>query len=424
MPTRVALPQRDDKSVFQVPLSELYARGNGAAPQVLVDIIRKLDKSKVHADRVFKGPINENLVEMFKGLYDDGHRRPLSRCFEVYTVAGLLKSFLMELPKPLFTEELVRALVDKVDASDAEGSMIEIQKLVPKISICERRTLRYIMFYLNRSCQQKSVCLTNSSRRSVARIFVPILFKAGHDGDDMSANTKKLEKSLELMIERCEQVFSPFPASLDLGGSSPMGSRSARAVEPTAAGNEEASVVAEEAGIRVESMIADTVDSLFAAPTTTLDTLRRLEAATEERPVSKQHQSRPNTKKGVLREFSLNVVEQKNPGVLEKEQRIVKPATKANFANHHNQTTTNFDDMTFQQLFKEKKKIKKKIRNADYKLAIELGRKPTQVEKEPLRPMYSRYWRIKRALDGKNEKSNGSGNEGARSNQVLELLKF
>ena len=55
---------RDAKSVFQVPLSELYMRGNGEVPAVLVDIIAKLDKSKVHADRVFRGPINENLVRM------------------------------------------------------------------------------------------------------------------------------------------------------------------------------------------------------------------------------------------------------------------------------------------------------------------------------------------------------------------------
>lgn len=53
-----------DTSVFQVPLSELYSRSNGAVPEILVDIITKLDKSKVHADRIFKGPTNERLVQM------------------------------------------------------------------------------------------------------------------------------------------------------------------------------------------------------------------------------------------------------------------------------------------------------------------------------------------------------------------------
>ena len=53
-----------DTSVFQVPLSELYSRSNGAVPDILVDIITKLDKSKVHADRIFKGPTNERLVQM------------------------------------------------------------------------------------------------------------------------------------------------------------------------------------------------------------------------------------------------------------------------------------------------------------------------------------------------------------------------
>ena len=70
--------------IFNVPLSELYGRENGAVPQILVDMIRKLDKSKLHADRVFRdSTTDDRVVHMFRGMYDGGHRRPLQRCFDV-----------------------------------------------------------------------------------------------------------------------------------------------------------------------------------------------------------------------------------------------------------------------------------------------------------------------------------------------------
>ena len=65
------------------------------------------------------------------------------------------------------------------------------------------------------------------------------------------------------------------------------------------------------------------------------------------------------------------------------------------------------------------------IRMADNKLAKELGRKPTQLEKEPLRPMYSRYWKIKRRLqDGSNNYNNNTNKSNEEQSLIIELLKY
>ena len=390
--------------IFNVPLSELYGRENGAVPQILVDMIRKLDKSKLHADRVFRdSTTDDRVVHMFRGMYDGGHRRPLQRCFDVYNVAALLKTFLLELPRPLFTEGLVKSLLDRAHGATSQESVSAMRDIVTQIPTCERRTLKYILFYLQRACQQRSICLTNSSRRAVSRIFVPILFKREAVGEECP-EVSRLEKILELMIKRSEEVFSPFNVD-GAGERTP-----APAPEPANL----------DVGRTIESRIADAVDSLFETST---PSAVPVEGGAEAAPPGAREARRRRT---VLREHSLNVVEQKkNPEAAQKKEQVaVKPAVKSDFARLQEPAALDLDDLSYQDLLRLKKKIKKEIRKADGELAKRLGHKPSQLEKEPLRPMYSRYWKIKRALEScKSRRGAGEPPAGA-GEQVLELLKY
>ena len=77
------------------------------------------------------------------------------------------------------------------------------------------------------------------------------------------------------------------------------------------------------------------------------------------------------------------------------------------------------DDLSHDDLLREKKRIKRAIRMADNVLAKKLGRKPSQLEKEPLRPMYSRYWKIKRSLE-----THKTQRACDHHSVALEMLKF
>lgn len=328
----------------------------------------------------------------------------MHKCFEVYTVAGLLKSFLLELPKPLFAETLVESLVSKVDeagpGATAEDSISVLQGLVTQMPTCERRTLKYILFYLNRSCQQKSVCLTNSSRKAVARIFVPILFKRKEDCPEAEI----LERSLCAMIEFSDRVFSPFSAD---GKPSEGSNADAKQAEASETSDPQRRMAPEDLDASVEAKIADTVDSLFSGP-----------PSDSTAPASQQLAPKSKVKK-VLKEHSLNLVQQKEIPGLEEMQKVVKPTVKPDDMSAR-AAPLDFDDMGYEDLLREKKRIKKCIKAADGDLAKKLGRKPTQADKEPLRPMYSHYWKVKRLLErSKARKTPRSGDS-----RISDLLKY
>ena len=372
-------------------------------------------------------------------MYDGGHKRPLQRCFEAYTVAGLLKQFLLESPKPLLSRDIVRSFLEQSDGSNAPAAefVFTIQKLVTQISTCERRTLKYIMFYLNRSCQQKSVCLTNSSRRAVARIFVPILFKDYCEGETDEEGgacddevMRSLERILELMIDQCEQVFFPFSSTAGAAATSVARERRAPGAEEDRgakiAGNggeaqRDAGAAATEVKAKIDSRISDAVGSLFGG------------FAAQTAPGHQHARSQP-VGKHVLNEHPLNVVKQKiSPEMVaaaakDAQQDVIKPKIKPDFTHApasaaaqgaaQDAMLVDIDDLSHDDLLREKKRIKRAIRIADNVLAKKLGRKPSQLEKEPLRPMYSRYWKIKRSLETPKTQ------RACDHSVALEILKF
>ena len=440
-------------SVFRVPLAELYGRSGGAVPQILVEIIRKLEVSKLDADRLFKGPVNDKIVRMFKGLYDGGYRQPLEKCYEVYTVAGLLKAFLLDLPKPLLTEQLVSSFESASEMGETRELVATLQSLVTQISHCERRTIKYIIYYLNRSCRKKSKCLTNSSRKSVAKIFVPLIFRKETVECKETYELEGLEKILDVMIEHCQLIFSPFTSNEAAHSDSYAHGLDEVQDEAsgtgTGAGEEEEEEEEDENDEKEESRsnarskeeeedmdaIEEVVDTYIAE--TVLGSLfsgvdeknpQTIEVKNENETTSPPLKRKKNGKwtakkspaKKVLSPLNMNIVKQKqNPG-LEKEQRIVKPTVKPDFTHitKKKDDNLNIDDLSYDELLKEKRKIKKVIRIADNQLAKQLGRKPTQAEKEPLRPMYSRYWKIKRSLESTKMKIVND------ESLILELLKY
>jgi len=55
-------------------------------------------------------------------------------------------------------------------------------------------------------------------------------------------------------------------------------------------------------------------------------------------------------------------------------------------------------DMSQAEMMEEKSRLKRELKQADEEFAKKVGRKPTREEKEHLRPVYVRYWKLKKRL--------------------------
>lgn len=54
---------------------------------------------------------SSNDIEAYKQRYDDGEDVNIDTCPDIHIVCGLLKLWLREMPEPILTFELVRALL-------------------------------------------------------------------------------------------------------------------------------------------------------------------------------------------------------------------------------------------------------------------------------------------------------------------------
>ncbi|PRP84978.1 hypothetical protein PROFUN_07363 [Planoprotostelium fungivorum] len=152
-----------------------FDRTSGIMPAIVKDTIDMLYKTEAYkVEGLFRisGALSK-ILELRK-KYSQG-KAPDLNLEQSHTVAGLLKSFLRDLPHPLFTFELYSLFCSAVEIADLKGRLRCISSALNKLPPTNRVIVHRLFGFLHKMTLHVKECLMTAS--NIAIVFAPSLFR-------------------------------------------------------------------------------------------------------------------------------------------------------------------------------------------------------------------------------------------------------
>jgi len=203
------------KKVFGVPLKELLGRGlpgtkkRLAVPPIITKVVSYLDQRGLETEGIFRLSGSVNTIEALRDMFDIGEEVDLQTCEDPHTVAGLLKSFMRELPEPLLTWELYDSFTNACRGASKEDAVQNVIKLTSKLPIENFIVLKYLSSFLRRVSLHAGT--NKMSLPNLGTCFGPNLLKCPQKSD-MNAliqDSPVVSEVTQILIEHESQLVVP-----------------------------------------------------------------------------------------------------------------------------------------------------------------------------------------------------------------------
>lgn len=189
---------------FGVPLWYFEARGE-VMPQVFLDCVRYIYGRSLQTKELFRQGGDSDDVKFLRGEFNAGQVPALDKIADAHTIAGLLKTWLTELPEPLLTYALFSEFMTAMKLSP-EQQIKSLQNSIAKIPKINQRVLWILTQLLKLVHDQGAVNFMHSGNLSV--IFAP---KIIHPKADINLTYKTqpvFNQITEMLIVQGDQIFS------------------------------------------------------------------------------------------------------------------------------------------------------------------------------------------------------------------------
>ncbi|KXJ12172.1 Protein FAM13A [Exaiptasia diaphana] len=207
--------------VFGVSLDESIKHNEGPpVPWVVVRIVEYLSSHGLKSEGIFRVSGNKKNVDLMKAAFDRDGDADLEEIGDVMAVAGLLKQYLRDLPRPPIPQSLTQDFI-KIHTNygdDNKASLDELKRLLAKLPELNYHLLKYLCNFLVRVSEYEEN--NKMSSMALAIVFGPNLFrcKDGLEGLKEQGHTnaivcKFLQEYEELFPD--EDEVSPY-ATTDL----------------------------------------------------------------------------------------------------------------------------------------------------------------------------------------------------------------
>eukprot|EP01117_Protostelium_nocturnum_P010546 TRINITY_DN3793_c0_g1_i1.p1 TRINITY_DN3793_c0_g1~~TRINITY_DN3793_c0_g1_i1.p1 ORF type:complete len:1011 (+),score=411.60 TRINITY_DN3793_c0_g1_i1:290-3322(+) len=185
----------NDRLRFGIPLEKLIENGRDL-PVMFMLMVSRLEAKALETPGIFFFDTENALeVQSLRELVEKG-KLEINQVLDVHLLAGLLKSFLSELPEPLMTFDLYESFMFVADhLKDKEEQISSIRSLVYQLPLTHRMTLQYLLSLLLKFQEHSSKNHMNVVKLSKA--FGPICLKS----PVASLDTPKQ------MMQQCPQIL-------------------------------------------------------------------------------------------------------------------------------------------------------------------------------------------------------------------------
>jgi hypothetical protein len=155
---------------------------------------------------IFRKSGNSVEVEALKLLYDSKRGEIDLSFYSPHTISSLVKSYIRQLPEPLFTFALYDGFIDANISECDEGRLKEFKKLINRLPKRNAAILRFLFLSLQKYVSHSSKNMMISS--NLAIVFAPNLLRAEKETyQQVVFHSSALNAIVTTMIEKAELLF-------------------------------------------------------------------------------------------------------------------------------------------------------------------------------------------------------------------------
>jgi len=203
---------KEDK-VFGVNLARVVERENRPIPRIVEETISIIVEKWLDVEGIFRVSADKKELESLKSKVDKGDPYDLT-VEKVHTVTGLLKTFLRELPTPLFPysffDRFVSAQLEYKSTEDPVALMGSLQAILVEMPPCNLALLKALLSFWKHVVVQSAV--NKMTAQNLAIVFGPNLLRPQEETLESNLSIPLVNGVVAFMMERSDEVLQHLEA--------------------------------------------------------------------------------------------------------------------------------------------------------------------------------------------------------------------
>uniref|UniRef100_A0A7S0RJL0 Rho-GAP domain-containing protein n=1 Tax=Pyramimonas obovata TaxID=1411642 RepID=A0A7S0RJL0_9CHLO len=341
-------------------------------PRVVGETVAWLRSRGVKSEGLFRARANMARVQFVKQLYDKDDADPLREIKDPHVVAGVLKLYLAALPEPVLSFKLCKGFLATQAITNRTHRLSTLRTLLHSVCESSFNVMRVLLPLLHNVCMHSR---QKDNAAQLAAMFSP-LFIRNKDARvyGIVEDVKRADSVVQEMISECAFLLTepePLPVS---NASAKDASGVARAHQPK---------TSRASDLRLQSGEARSPSK----PNTCPRAAGEMQPSTEEYDLINESVA-----------SSVDTLFEGTPSFDLEVDRILGGALGHMYYRP-------LREMTKEELQTEKSAVKRKLRAYDAYFLQRFGRKPERNDKEHLRRLYIRYYKLKCNVNPGKEKT-------------------
>eukprot|EP00164_Ancoracysta_twista_P004282 GFYU01005766.1.p1 GENE.GFYU01005766.1~~GFYU01005766.1.p1 ORF type:complete len:782 (+),score=213.83 GFYU01005766.1:184-2529(+) len=167
--------------VFGIDIDTLVTRsasGRYKFPAVLVEMLEHIRTTGLKVEGLFRVPGDRTEIETIASEFDKGVDVDLKK-YDIHAVAGVLKKWVRELPKPLIPDDLYDEVIEIQENEDDSEQHAQVQALILKLPESHRAVVRVLVEFLREVAQNSDK--NRMTTGNIATVFGPNLVHPPND---------------------------------------------------------------------------------------------------------------------------------------------------------------------------------------------------------------------------------------------------
>eukprot|EP01132_Coremiostelium_polycephalum_P003681 gene3681-4585_t len=197
--------------IFGAPLEEVINRpdNTGEIPVLFEKGLAYLYRRGLEVEGIFRLSGSNSQIKQLRQGFDSGEEVDLDDVEDVHTVAGLLKLYLRELPKPLFPFDTYSSFIEIAKGNAPKQQKIESLKLLLSFLPPANKALaKHLFKFLTKVTENSSVNKMTSVNLSI--VFAPNILKDGENNVlNIVADAQYVNQVVQLIIENSPFIIPP-----------------------------------------------------------------------------------------------------------------------------------------------------------------------------------------------------------------------
>jgi len=171
----------------------------------LEKIFAQIIKNGLKTEGIFRIPAPKSRVEELKGILDSGEELDFTKIQSPLELAGLVTTYLRELPEPLLTFELYPHFVQGGGIEKGPSRIQNLQLMVQNLPEANRKIVQQVISFLREIAKYSDI--NKMTVANLALVFGPNMLRPKEETLQTVIDMPKVTSCIQSLSENYEQIF-------------------------------------------------------------------------------------------------------------------------------------------------------------------------------------------------------------------------